>query len=378
MIKIVFLVSSLKRTGPTKQLINILTVLDKERYSIVLITLHDEPLDSLKDNVIFLGVDVRCLNIKGLISYPRAIIRLKYYLAEFSPDIVHSHGIKSDTFNVLFASNLKKVSSIRCIFDDDYCGIYGPKLGSLIARIHFGVCSRMDYLIPVSNTIKDSLLNKIRKPVVKTIFNVLSKVKDINKFDTEAIKCKLGFPEESIVWITTGRISPRKCVDVLLRVFRKIINDQSKSNVFFLVLGDGVLYEQFSKKYGNENIKFLGWVSNVEEYLGVADFFVSASKSEGLPNSVLEAMGYGLPVLLSDIGPHMEITSIASAEGRAIGSVFSLGNEKSCMEQVLAMHEMPYEKLSSEVKQVVNTHFSIEKLAENYNHFYAECVSNES
>ena len=206
----------------------------------------------------------------------------------------------------------------------------------------------------------------------------LTEFKDINEFDAEAIKCKLGFPEESIVWITTGRISSRKCVDVLLRVFRKIINDQSKSNVFFLVLGDGVLYEQFSKKYGNENIKFLGWVSNVEEYLAIADFFVSASKSEGLPNSVLEAMGYGLPVLLSDIGPHMEITSIASSEGRAIGSVFSLGNEKSCMEQVLAMHEMPYEKLSSEVKQVVNAHFSIEKLAENYNQFYAECVSNES
>src|SRR5690606_29144322 len=56
-----------------------------------------------------------------------------------------------------------------------------------------------------------------------------------------------------------------------------------------------------------DRVKLLGKKDNVLEYLRASDYFVSLSKSEGLPMSVLEAMGTGLPVLLSDIYPHREL-----------------------------------------------------------------------
>ena len=46
---------------------------------------------------------------------------------------------------------------------------------------------------------------------------------------------------------------------------------------------------------------------NVNEYLKSSDVYVSTSKSEGMPNGVLEAMATGLPVILSDIEQHKEI-----------------------------------------------------------------------
>ena len=52
---------------------------------------------------------------------------------------------------------------------------------------------------------------------------------------------------------------------------------------------------------------FLGHVDNVLAYLKCSDLYISASLSEGLPNSVLEALAENINCLLSDIPPHIEL-----------------------------------------------------------------------
>ena len=66
---------------------------------------------------------------------------------------------------------------------------------------------------------------------------------------------------------------------------------------------------------GQKNISFHGTVPNIDDYLIAADLFISSSKSEGLPNSVLEALAWGVPVILSDIPAHREIINISSKAG---------------------------------------------------------------
>ncbi|MBO8140920.1 MAG: glycosyltransferase family 4 protein [Firmicutes bacterium] len=72
------------------------------------------------------------------------------------------------------------------------------------------------------------------------------------------------------------------------------------------LIGDGPFrehYEQLVHRLGiAERVMFLGTRKDVPEHLAQADIFVLASKWEGLPLSILEAMRAGLPVIASDVG----------------------------------------------------------------------------
>jgi hypothetical protein len=58
-----------------------------------------------------------------------------------------------------------------------------------------------------------------------------------------------------------------------------------------------------------DNIHFVGQIADPSDELRQADILISASKSEGMPNSVLEAISYGLHCFLSDIYPHRYLSN---------------------------------------------------------------------
>ena len=97
-----------------------------------------------------------------------------------------------------------------------------------------------------------------------------------------------------------------------------------------MLLGDGKDRGKLEELYGNQpGILIKGKVNNVYDYLVASDVYLSTSKSEGLPNGVLEAMAVGLPVLLSGIPQHIEIlnTSIKAGYSYTLGNV----NELTCL-----------------------------------------------
>ena len=104
--------------------------------------------------------------------------------------------------------------------------------------------------------------------------------------------------------ITVGSLIPRKGVDEVLTA----LVDVHLPNGFRLtVAGDGserTKLEARSNALGlADRIRFLGAVDadRVHDLLRTSDLFLLASRSEGRPNVVLEAMASGLPVVASDI-----------------------------------------------------------------------------
>ena len=71
-------------------------------------------------------------------------------------------------------------------------------------------------------------------------------------------------------------------------------------------------------------MKFWGHINNPNKLLSETDYLVSASKSEGLPTAVLEALSYGKPLLLSNIESHKEILDVGD-----FGFYFKNNNSES-------------------------------------------------
>ena len=112
---------------------------------------------------------------------------------------------------------------------------------------------------------------------------------------------------------------------VAIDAIREARDAFEQHDVSYVIAGDGVEREALTKQtreHGIEHlVKFVGWQDETEKHWLIkhARFMVSTSREEGLPNSVLEAMASGLPVLASDIDPHRELT-----EGKHWGELFRL------------------------------------------------------
>jgi glycosyltransferase involved in cell wall biosynthesis len=70
-------------------------------------------------------------------------------------------------------------------------------------------------------------------------------------------------------------------------------------------VGDGELYQQIQnwiKSLKLQNVTIVRNPSNVEDYYREADIYLLSSDSEGMPNSIMEALNFSLPVVSTDAG----------------------------------------------------------------------------
>src|SRR5699024_7455453 len=110
-----------------------------------------------------------------------------------------------------------------------------------------------------------------------------------------------------------GSLIPRKNPVTLVKGF---LESKANENSILLVIGDGPLKSNiYNMVKDSKHIMLKGQIFNVSDFLKASDYFISVSLSEGLPNTVLEAMSTGLPVCLSNIPPHTEILDYNNTAG---------------------------------------------------------------
>lgn len=111
---------------------------------------------------------------------------------------------------------------------------------------------------------------------------------------------KFNIKSEEMVLVYAAEFSDRKNQKMLIKALEKL-----PENIKLILMGDGQNFEKcklISKKLDlEERIIFTGYVKNIEYYYSIADICVSASRIEGLPFNIMEAMYMRLPLIVSDI-----------------------------------------------------------------------------
>jgi len=120
------------------------------------------------------------------------------------------------------------------------------------------------------------------------------------KNNKKTLEKNMGF---SIIFLST--VSKNKGIFLVLDIFKKIIKKYPETNLIVAGIGDEL--EKVKEIVNREtipNVKFLGYVSGDKKSKAYrnADVYLFPSFYEGMPTSVLEAMGLGLPIVCSSVG----------------------------------------------------------------------------
>ncbi len=107
--------------------------------------------------------------------------------------------------------------------------------------------------------------------------------------------------EPSPIVLASGRFAPQKDYPTLLRAFAKV---RAQVDARLIILGDGPLRSEIelliSELKLNEPVELMGYVENTQDYYASARVFALASRWEGFPNVLVEALAAGVPAVVTD------------------------------------------------------------------------------
>ena len=118
--------------------------------------------------------------------------------------------------------------------------------------------------------------------------------------------CGDGSAGCSPCFLAVCRLVPQKGVDLLVRAYGQL-PESIREGWPLLIVDDGperqALEALAASLLAKEQVQFLGFQPQPQRFYGQDSVFVLPSRFEGMPNALLEAMGAGLAVIVSDASP---------------------------------------------------------------------------
>ncbi|OOE83169.1 glycosyltransferase, partial [Salinivibrio sharmensis] len=300
-------------------------------------------------------INIYSLNLSRLGGVFWAKKKLETLIKKLQPELIHTQGIRADGLLSKLKVDSHWVMTSHNYPPEDYLMKFGLLKSKFMVALHFSYMRKCRNVISCSLTIKNKLMkNNIRSQAIQ------NGVEIIDNHDCGFNPCKnMARP----VFISVGSLIPRKNMELLISEFSKLSKDNRGSLV---ILGDGPLMGNLKEK-NVDGVHLLGNVNNVPDYFAGADYFLSSSLSEGLPNTVLEALSAGLPVILSDIESHLEI----ARESSSACKTFSLNDGEASLEKLMGqVNELFDEHSVIEAKRIANEVFSAKSMSQKYQDFY--------
>lgn len=364
---VVYIISTLKRTGPVNILFDIIKYLDRSRYKPVIITLSPEEGNSRYNDFLALDVTIKTQTVSRSLAAGKDLRALKKMMSELKPAAIHTIGFRADVLGRLCLKKYYKVSSQLNYPFDDYVMTYGKLKGGIMASLTVWSLRSFNHAITCAQDVAEKLSRKGLKMevVYNSIDTALFQPADIE--EKNALRREMNIPLASAhVFIFVGVLSDRKQPLVTLKAF--VEYKKKYADAFLVVLGNGPLKEECQQLVSDikDHVIFAGNVPDTRPWLKVSDYYIATSKAEGMPVSVLEALALKIPVVLSDINPHQEILSFNPAAGR----LAPVGDVAATLQAMTAISEAKLEDAGNAALAIIDKHLNARKMSGAYQEYY--------
>ncbi|MEA2071798.1 MAG: glycosyltransferase family 4 protein [Asgard group archaeon] len=212
-------------------------------------------------------------------QFPRRYVPSFYFWCH-SPDkyLVLPNGENSSLYDALasFQNQFKRIFAVSQAVHDEL--------------LHAGISSTVNYLGIDCDFFKKQEINQ------------------------EQLLNECNFPDNSFVYLYSGRLLEEKGLGILPDIFQNLLNrDSSFAKGRFLILGEGEFAETLQKKISEKSLEDYFHITftldneKLREYYSLADLFIYPTKREALGLSLLEAMSCSLPCIASDLPATAEV-----------------------------------------------------------------------
>ena len=230
-----------------------------------------------------------------------------------------------------------------------------------------------DHIVAVSSGVKEALMQMgIPEDQIKVINNGTpeEKFKDIEKADLSGIMKKYSINKDDKV---IGCVSRHKQQEQLINAMNFI--EEPKIKVIFPGLKKNELEDELIEKFPSQHeFIFCGKIDPKEtlKMYGIFDLHVLPSITEGLSQSLLEAMYIGVPVIATDAGGNPDL--IVDGES---GFLFKENDLEAMAGRIMHLlnNDEDYEKIKQNARQRVLNKFTIESVVNNYEEFFQEIIN---
>jgi sugar transferase (PEP-CTERM/EpsH1 system associated) len=288
-------------------------------------------------------------------------------------DLVHSHTWGTFLYSVL-AARLTGTAIIHGEHGKNMFELTEHNPAKTWARRLLG--PRVNRMVTVSDDLRREWIERYRIPERKIVW--IPNGVDVTRFrpdpaDRAAARRHFGLPESGFMIGSVGRLDPIKNYRLLIDAARIVLAKQEQ--VAFTVLGDGPCQQELERQAADlgiaGHVHLLGRRYESPRFLQTLDVFVLPSISEGMSNSVIEALATGLPVVCPALPTHREVIS-AGVDGILIENFTS----ETLAETLLHLLDDEAERLrlSRAARETACRQFSLQRMVDRHASLYHEVL----
>ena len=245
-------------------------------------------------------------------------LKIKEIIADFKPDIVHTHASKAGALGRLAAINSDVPHLVHTFHGHVFHGYFNPVKTKMYKTVERYLAKKTDRIVTISNIQKTELGVEHRICPLDKI-EVIPLGFDLDRFQVNqeenrnTFRIKYQLKEDTVAIGIIGRLVPIKNHELFLKGIQ-FIKKNSKIKIQAFIIGDGEsrnTIEEQAKKLGlsfdnkantGVDILFTSWIKKVDTALSGLDLVALTSLNEGTPVSLIEAQAAEKAIVTTNVG----------------------------------------------------------------------------